>query len=145
MKESISYTFLLNIIIVFIAISFFAIMSIMSYAKAFRVNSKIVNAIEIYEGYNSLAQANIENNIISYGYQRINVTCPPQEGQKAIGYDGQKLPNDKTNNGVCVYKFKKGDEYSYGVITYMTYDIPVVGSLIRIPVYTRTETIREIG
>ena len=66
MKESISYTFLLDIIIVFIAISFFAIISIMSYSKAYRVNSKIVNAIEINEGYNRYATERIEQTISCY-------------------------------------------------------------------------------
>lgn len=145
MKESISYTFLLNIIITFIVISFFVIMCIMSYTKAFRVNSKIVNAIEISEGYNKVAEPEINRILTSYGYQKINVTCQPKEGQKAIGYDGQVLPNDKADNGVCVYKFKNGDKYNYGVVTYMTFDFPIINQLVRIPVYTRTMSLHNLG
>lgn len=139
MKESISYTFLLNIIIIFIVISFFAIMSIMSYTKAFRANSKVVNAIEMYEGYNG-ATSEIDRALTNYGYQKRNMTCPKKDGQTAInGIDG------KTSDGICIYLFDKGDTYSYGVITYMTFDFPIVGSFIRIPVYTRTMTMTKLG
>ena len=138
MKESISYTFLLNIIIVFIAISFFAIMGIISYSKAFRVNSKIINAIEINEGYNGYSIDNISKTLISYGYQKYKVNCPTKDGQEAI-YDASG------QNGYCVYYFDQGDTYSYGVITYMYFDFPVVGRFFRIPVYTKTESIKRLG
>lgn len=140
MKESISYTFLLNIIITFIVISFFVIMCIMSYTKAFRVNSKIVNAIEISEGYNKVSKDEINKIVTSYGYQKINVGCPKKEGQDAINtVDG------RTNDGTCIYYFDNGDKYNYGVVTYMTFDFPIVSTLIRIPVYTRTMSLYELG
>ena len=144
MKESISYTFLLNIIITFIVISFFVIMCIMSYTRAFRVNSKIVNAIEIAEGYNSLSKRQIDS-ILTTGYQKLNVTCPPKEGQNAIDHNGNELPNNKTDNGICIYYFDNGDKYNYGVITYMTFDFPIINSIVRIPVYTRTMSLHKLG
>ena len=138
MKESISYTFLLNIIIVFMAISFFAIMGIISYSKAFRVNSKIVNVIEINEGYNQYSKDGINNIATSYGYQKYNIKCPKKGGQSAI-------VDASGGEGYCIYYFDAGDTYSYGVITYMTFDFPIVGKWFRIPVYTKTETIRRLG
>lgn len=140
MKESISYTFLLNIIITFIVISFFVIMCIMSYTKAFRVNSKIVNAIEISEGYNGLSKNEINKIVTSYGYQKINVSCPQREGGDAIN-----TISGRTDDGTCIYYFDNGDKYNYGVITYMTFDFPIVRTLIRIPVYTRTMSLYELG
>lgn len=143
MKESISYTFLLDIIIVFIAISFFAIISIISYSKAYRVNSKIVNAIEINEGYNKYVTEKIDQTITSYGYQRISKVCPTKDGQSAIN-----TTNNRTSDGVCIYMFDKINEdgtYWYGVLTYMSYDFPIVGNLIRIPVYTKTMTMHYMG
>ena len=139
MKESISYTFLLNIIIIFIVISFFAIMSIMSYTKAFRANSKVINAIETYEGYNG-AISEIDRTLTNFGYQRRNMTCPKKDGQTAInGVDG------RTGDGICIYLFDNGSTYSYGVTTYMSFDFPVISTLIRIPVYTRTMTMTKLG
>ena len=140
MKESISYTFLLNIIITFIVISFFVIMCIMSYTKAFRVNSKIVNAIEISEGYNKVSKDEINKILTSYGYQKISVKCPKKEGVDAIN-----VTSGITNDGTCIYYFDNGDKYNYGVITYMTFDFPIVNTLIRIPVYTRTMSLHNLG
>lgn len=140
MKESISYTFLLNIIIIFIVISFFVIMCIMSYTKAFRVNSKIVNAIEIGEGYNNVSKNEIDRITTSLGYQKISVGCPKKEGQSAIN-----VIDGKTSDGTCIYYFDSGDKYNYGVVTYMTFDFPIVSTLIRIPVYTRTMSLHKLG
>lgn len=140
MKESISYTFLLNIIITFIVISFFVIMCIMSYTKAFRVNSKIVNVIEISEGYNSVAKNEINRILTSYGYQKTNVSCPKREGQ-----DATNAVDGRTSDGTCIYYFDNGDKYNYGVVTYMTFDFPIVRTLIRIPVYTRTMSLYKLG
>lgn len=138
MKESIGYTFLLNIIIVFIAISFFAIMAIMSYTKAFRVNSKIVNAIEINEGFNVYATESIDSVLTSYGYQKTKRTCPKKDGEDAI-------VEASGEEGYCVYFFDEGTKYSYGVITYMAFDFPIVREFLAIPVYTKTSTIRKLG
>lgn len=145
MKESISYTFLLNIIITFIVISFFVIMCIMSYTKAFRVNSKVVNAIEISEGYNKVAEPEINRIITSYGYQKLNVNCPPKEGGRVIDHNGNDLIDKKTDNGICVYEFVDGKKYSYGVVTFMTFDFPIVNQIIRIPVYTRSMQLHKLG
>jgi len=147
MKESISYTFLLNIIITFIVISFFVIMCIMSYTKAFRVNSKIVNAIEIAEGYNGISKEQIDIEIENHGYQKFSIKCPEREGQYAVDYnENHRLIDDKTTNGICVYKFynNSSKKYSYGVMTYMTFDFPIISSLVRIPVYTRTMTMHDL-
>ncbi|MBE6152106.1 MAG: hypothetical protein E7165_02180 [Firmicutes bacterium] len=136
MKESISYTFLLNIIIVFITISFFAIMGVISYSKAYKVNSKIVNAIETNEGYNKYSEEAISNILVSYGYQKYNITCQKIDGA-IVEVDGKE--------GYCVYYFDHGDKYSYGVTTYMTFDFPIIGHFLRIPVYTKTMTIKRLG
>ena len=51
MREGIGSVFLYNIIIVFIVITFGFLSASLSYMKAFKVNGKIANALEKYEGY----------------------------------------------------------------------------------------------
>ena len=75
MKESISYTYLLNMMLVFIFIAFGVMLTIFSYTKAFRVNSKIASAIEEAEGYNELSKVSIDSIISNLGYQPVNGTC----------------------------------------------------------------------
>ena len=127
MNQSVSYTYLLNIIIIFILVAFMVLMGTLSYTKAFRVNSKIANAIEICEGDNSCSQAEINRIINNYGYQKSN---------KA----------GTLKNGYCIYKFDDDSKhYSYGVLTYMYIDIPVISDILKIPVYSRTDRIYKFN
>ena len=68
MKESISYTFLLNIVIVFVFTCFAIVMGVLSYYKAFKVNNIITNSIEKYEGFNNLSRNDINLKLNSIGY-----------------------------------------------------------------------------
>lgn len=135
MKESVSYTYLLNIIIIFILVAFMVIMATLSYTKAFRVNSKIVNAIETCEGHNSCSISEINRIVTNYGYQNRVNSCPEKDGKTGTA-----------QNGYCIYEFENdgdGQHYSYGVLTYMYIDIPVIGDLLRIPVYSKTDRIYD--
>lgn len=76
MKESISYTFLLNIIIVFIFTCAAIIMGILSYYKAFRANTIISETIEKYEGYNCVSAEEIAGKLDTIGYNTpFDVNC----------------------------------------------------------------------
>lgn len=68
MKESISYAFILNIMITFIFMCFAVIMGIFSYYRAFRANTAILNSLEKYEGYNCLSIAEIDKTLKQIGY-----------------------------------------------------------------------------
>ena len=68
MKESISYTFVLNIIIIFIFICFAIIMGIFSYYRAFKANTIIINSIERNEGYNCISAQEAGQKLNNIGY-----------------------------------------------------------------------------
>ena len=135
MKESISYTYLLNMMLVFIVISFCVIACVFSYSKAFRVNSKIIHALEEAEGYNNVAKPEIDRIITSLGYQRPNINCKNK--------DNAELKEGTV--GYCLYEFEEdinGETYIYyGVQTYMAFDFPLLNWILRIPVYNTTEKI----
>ena len=82
MKQSIGLTYTLNFIIVFIVITFAFLFGIMSYYKAFKVNSRISNAIENHEGYNSLSKAEIDNSLNAIGYKKGIESCSTREYKK---------------------------------------------------------------
>lgn len=80
MKESISYSFLLNIIILFIFVCAAIITGIFSYYKAFRANTIIVNEIEKYEGFNCNSMASIAKKLNSISYNvPFDVKCKSGE------------------------------------------------------------------
>ena len=57
MNQSVGSIALYNIVLIFIVIVFAFLAATVSYSKAFRVNSRIIFAIEKYEGYNDLKQS----------------------------------------------------------------------------------------
>lgn len=168
MKESISYTYLLNIIIIFILVAFMVLMGTLSYTKAFRVNSKIANAIEVCEGYNSCSKPEIERIIKNYGYENRVSSCSKKYGSSSTVGNGYCIYTFKDNQTYTVkvsnggsyssggtyssggiysssgeYKTVGSKYYSYGVLTYMYIDIPVIGDLLKIPVYSETDQIYD--
>lgn len=135
MKESISYTYLLNMMLVFIFVSFSVVMVTISYTKAYRINSKIADAIEDAEGYNEKSVNEINRLISAFGYQQPNITCKERSTGVVIETDIK---------GICIYEIDSGDYYSYGITTYMLFDLPLV-NMLRIPVYNTTEKIYKFN
>lgn len=133
MRESIGSAFLYNIIIVFIVMVFAFLAGTLSYAKAFKVNTKIVSAVEKYEGYNTLAGNEIEKILQTLGYRiGSNKNCPTRDGKHAIS-------TVSSNYRYCVYEYNEGNGFrSYGVVTYISIDMPIIGGLFQVPIYSRT-------
>lgn len=153
MRESIGSTFTLNIIILFIVIVFGILAATLSYYKAYKVNNRILDAIEQYEGYNEPAKDEISRILQSLGYpaNSTNAKCEPKrDGAKLAALsDGtpgqlycvyyyeddrgkQELKNKETN------KNKEPIYYNYSVVTYIYIQLPIVGAF-KVPVYTKGE------
>lgn len=82
MKESISYTFILNIVITFVFTCFAIIMGIFSYYRAFKANSIITSTIEKYEGYNCMSEEEIARKLNTISYNTpFDVTCNNGDGK----------------------------------------------------------------
>lgn len=138
MRESLGSIALYNIIIVFIVVTFAVLAGTMSYSKAFKVNNRIVNAIEKYEGYNELSKDLIDRDLISIGYESQNpnriYNCRKRNGYMA-------MENLNTNYNLCIYEMPletsewNGRYFEYGVLSYIYLDFPLIGEFIRIPVY----------
>lgn len=142
MRESIGSAFLYNMIIVFIVIVFAILAATLTYYKAFKVNTRIINSIEKFEGYNDLALKNIQNTLTTIGYMfREDHSCPRTK-------NGGKLETEDKKFRYCVYFFDNdGDNkhYSYGVITYITLDFPILNRFLQIPIYTKSNRIYKFG
>lgn len=138
MRQSIGSTFLINWIIIFLIITFAFLISTLSYMKAYKLNTRIANAIEKFEGYNNLANDEINSKLELWNYKKDSnflAECPTVKGKEAI----QGL--NRTYN-YCVYEFKiNKNYYNYGVRTYIYMELPFVQQLLKIPVYSETERI----
>lgn len=136
MREGIGSAFLYNMIIIFIVIVFAILAATLTYYKAFKVNTRIINSLEKFEGYNSLAIIEIDNTLQTIGYMpRLGQKCPDKRGTGVLETEDKKYY-------YCVYYFKENNRYfRYGVVTYITIDIPLVNQYLRIPVYTKSNRI----
>ncbi len=155
MKEAIGSTWLMGMIITFIAIfSGFLAYSI-SYTKAFRVKNEIINIIEKNEGYT------ISNNVMEYMNGRMEENSLSEKDLsateykiykfiKSIGYDYAMNINCDTSknaraiNGYCIKKhcpdYPKTTKTYYSVTTYVHLSLPIANIGIKIPISGQTKT-----
>lgn len=170
MKESISYSFLLNIVLLFIFVCFAIVMGTLSYYKAYKANKIISETIEKYEGYNCISETEIARKLVEIGYiTPFTVNCKGSDGNcltdaaqtyKVVSYNLDKGMNNaqiafsqksdsKYVNMNSSYKCDDTDgcvtnkNYQYGIYTYMYVDLPVVSSLIKISLFTKTSIMYE--
>lgn len=142
MGQTYGNVFLYNLVFIFLAIIFSFLMGTLIYHRAFITNSRIINALEKYEGYNKYSINEIEVQLESIGYPKdVFKKCPATYKGLAVS-----TPVSKKYT-YCVYLLSKdgldtsGSYYSYGVITYITFDIPIIGSMLKIPIYTESNRI----
>ena len=140
MKEATGGTFLIYWISIFLIITFAFLTATLSYMKAYKLNSRIVNAIEKFEGYNHLSNNEIDSKLSLWAYRKESnpfADCPTVRGKNPI--------NDASLNqsyAYCVYEFKLNDHYyNYGVRTYIFIELPIVHRILKVPVYSETERI----
>jgi hypothetical protein len=134
MRESLGSAFMYNIIIIFLLVVFAMISGTLSYYKAFKVNTFITDAIEKFEGYNHLSVAEIDRSLRTIGYSLDpSFKCPRRRGVEPI------TKPSGVNHRYCVYLYDEGLGYrTYGVVSYINLDIPVIGQLVRVPIYSQT-------
>ena len=159
MKESISNALILNIVIIFIFIMLVLFAGSTAYTKAFKVKNKIINIIERNE--NKILTSNLQNKLPSSIEEEIELALS-EIGYRIETNHNRKCLNDMTNRfknsnndyttvtlkdssyNYCIAEFY--DETSvmkgkyYAVITYMYFEVPLIGKTLEFPVYGETKT-----
>ena len=146
MKEAIGNVPIYSFIIVFIVITFAFLSATIMYYKAFKLNSRVIYALEEFEGYNQLSAKEIDRILSTMGYRAGDkINCKEKEKH------GVTLKSSLNGSyPICVYESpitsvvnngKVNTKYGYfnfGVTTYIYLDIPVVGE-VKVPIYTESE------
>lgn len=138
MNQSVGSVALYNIIIAFLIITFAFLAGAISYSKAFRVNSRIINSIEKYEGYNDKSKIEIDRILNGLGYKRAtgNRSCPVRNKAAAVS---SSIANNQYV--YCIYEYTgANNEYYWGVLTYMYIDVPVIGDALEIPIFSISDS-----
>ena len=139
MREAIGSSLLFNLIITFVIIMIAFLIGSLAYSKAFKVKNRIINIIEKNEG-------NVDVTLINQKLSEMGYKVDPNKKCSDTYINGGQLVSGSNNTyRYCIYKYTtlkdpdtgETNDY-YKVITYMYFDIPVVG-MIQIPVEGETK------
>ena len=134
MKEAIGTSMVFNLIIIFIVVFIVILVGSLGFSKGFKVRDRIIDIIEKHEGYTDASKTEIDENLASIGYQiELNQQCKVKNGK-------QPLSN---NSGFryCVYQYDTNKGDYYGVMVFVHFDFPIIGSFIELPLYGETRII----
>ena len=135
MKQGIGFSVTINIIAIFIVVTFAFLVASLNYYKAYRVNNTISDSIEKYEGYNDLSRKEIEKKLTSLGYVNGSSKCPDYKGKEQL---------NKTKYSYCIYEDDVNEntgKFKYYVVTFLNFNIPIINQTLNIPIKTYTEAI----
>ena len=162
MREAIGSAFIVNLILVFIGVISALLVGSISYSKAYKIKDRIVYVIEKYDGYTTCdmndsksmcAQKEIDKQLKSIGYKvgtGSTFNCETiLQRRYGSNYKTENLVHGAdlgyNQYNYCVYKNKydssPGDYYT--VITFMEFDIPLIGGLLKFPISGETSLIYE--
>lgn len=136
MKQGIGTTVSINIIAIFIVVTFAFLVATLNYYKAYKINNAISDSIEKYEGYNQLSIKEIERKLTTLGYPNSQKECSANNNYGTLLQNNSKL-------SYCVYeKYNaKTGKFKYVIITYLNMSIPIINTTLNLPVKTTTEPI----
>lgn len=160
MREAIGSSLLLNIAIVFIGIISMILVSSIAYSKAYKAKNQIISVIENYNGVCNFMNGDscfdeIESKLTDMGYSsNISQGCPTKYGTPLYGnLAGSVSPLD--GHVYCVYKYticdpdtnlpgscpdNSTEKTYYKVVTFMHFDIPLIGQILEFPVSGETQS-----
>lgn len=141
MKDAVGGSLLLNLVVFFTAVVILFFAGIMTYSKAYKVKNRIIEVIEKHGTYNTNAKNEINNDLTRIGYR---VSSKKLTNAKCSGDSsmGSCTNLNTTTQQYCVCsKGNLQNGTSYEVITYVYFDFPVIGELIRIPVRGETKVL----
>lgn len=133
MKKAVGSIPMYTLIAVFLVIVFAFLAAMFSYYKAFKLNGKVTSLMERCEGKSSCYDKELKRLINNYSYTvKGTVTCPEKSG----------VAGEIISQGICLYRFNNegsNKRYSFGVVTFLTWDFPIINQIIKMPIYSKTD------
>lgn len=105
MKESISSTWILQLVIIFILMFVSFLILTLTYSKSYKTKNEVINIIEKYEGVNDKSIPIINGYLNQAGYRATHACPDPKESANWIGCPDLSKPN--------LEKVQKGKKYYY--------------------------------
>lgn len=125
------------------------IVATLNYYKSYKVNTRILDSLEKYSGYNDNSKSDINRILSGIGYSSDSVDCSERKYAHIINksniciyyYPNELSDKEKEDD----YYFTNDDDknpryYSYGVTTFISIELPIVGKF-KVPVFTKGDRI----
>ena len=121
----------------------------LNYYKGYKVNTRILNSLEKNSGYNESSKSDINRILNGIGYSSDSVSCSARddasilnESNICIYYYKNELSGDEKNDSYYLTndEYKNPRYYSYGVTTFISIELPIVGKF-KVPVFTKGDRI----
>lgn len=126
MREAMGGALLLKLVMIFIVIYVCFLAVAINYSITFRVKNQIINLIEAYEGLEN-AESKIKEYVNSVGYYR--------------GLGSMRKDESCAYEGYCIYSVDSERGKYYKVVTYVSFDFPIIGQITNFPVSGETKVI----
>jgi len=155
MRESLGGSMLLNLVIIFAGLVIVFFIGILSYSKAYRVKNRIVEIIEKYGAYevldsgNNLVTGEINPDLSAAGYNTSNPTRCNNVKASLINEENGRYSADELSDNLnkygynyCVFRSNKSLNSTgnyYVVVTFIHFEVPIIGDLLTFPVYGETK------
>ena len=139
MKEAIGNSFLVTLAIVFLFLIMSLLVSSLSYSKAYKAKNKVVSVIEKYDGFNADSEAEVNQDLFKMGY-KTNTTS-----RRCKEIDNMTILHN-TEAGTydyCVYEVQSTRGKYYHVVTYMHFDLPIIGQYLTFEVRGDSRVVYE--
>lgn len=136
MKDAVGGSLLLYLVVIFTSIVILFFAGIMAYSKAYKIKNRIIEVIERNETYGTNEVLELTEELKRAGYRsatrdQIGSKC----GLESLTY------TENAGHFYCVYLDNSSAEegYSYEVVTYVHFDMPIIGDMLVFPVKGETK------
>lgn len=152
MKESIGNAFVLGIFITFAFLTMLILMYAINYTRASKIKNSLVGFVQTYAENNPDVdfsdnddfRVDVNNLLSTVGY-RINNNLNQFNNNCKDLNDGSYVLNLASPYDYCIYQYNTSRGPFYRVITYMYFDIPIIGVTLKFPLSGETRTIYELS
>lgn len=156
MREAVGNTFVFGFIIVFVILFVALFATSSAYSKASKVKNEILDIVEenadLLDDASSLPDSvvtEIDTELRAVGYRLNHNQQNGCSTEYMDGASGGVLMNRFSNYRYCVYKHQRSESQKgnlphrgnyYTVVTYMYFDIPLIGQNLEFPIKGQTRT-----
>ena len=147
MREATGNGLLTMMVTSIIAVIMIFFVGSLSYSKSFRIKNYIIGEIEENRGWSTNVQNSVDKYLKDAGYNiaKSNKACPIIQECNKDRNGGTAINSTNRNYDYCIYHCGTGTSDFYKVITYMKFEFPVIGDVMKFTVKGETKSFNNFN